>query len=107
MLSIRSRCDEIFEAERTDLIRPKPLAAYTEAPVPAEVPAMPAPAAEPEAAPVPKTPAPVIMPEEVPAGVPAKTEEAAPESTEPEAAPAEAKETVFESLTPEENSSEA
>lgn len=76
VLSIRSRCDEIFEAERTDLIRPKPLAAYAEAPVPAEGPTMPAPAAEPEAAPVPKTPAPVIMPEEVPAEVPEKTEEA-------------------------------
>ena len=107
VLSIRSRCDEIFEAERTDLIRPKPLAAYAEAPVPAEGPTMPAPAAEPEAAPVPKTPAPVIMPEEVPAEVPEKTEEASPESAEPEAAPAEVKETVFESLTPEENSSEA
>lgn len=107
VLSIRSRCDEIFEAERTDLIRPKSLAAYAEAPVPAEGPTMPAPAAEPEAAPVPKTPAPVIMPEEVPAEVPEKTEEASPESAEPEAAPAEVKETVFESLTPEENSSEA
>ena len=107
VLSIRSRCDEIFEAERTDLIRPKPLAAYAEAPVPAEGLTMPAPAAEPEAAPVQKTPAPVIMPEEVPAEVPEKTEEASPESAEPEAAPAEVKETVFESLTPEENSSEA
>ena len=110
VLSIRSRCDEIFEAERTDLIRPKPLEAYTQAPAPVEAPVMPAPAAEPETVPAPKTPAPVILPEEVPAEAPAKAEEAAPKAAEPEempAMPAEPKETVFESLTPEENTSEA
>ena len=109
VLSIRSRCDEIYEAERTDLVRPKPLAATVEAPAPSYVPAAPAQASEPEPAPVPKAPAPVILPEEVPAEVPVETAEAAPAEPEPEAVsavPAEPKESVFESLAPEEEASE-
>ena len=109
VLSIRSRCDEIYEAERTDLVRPKPLAATVEAPAPSYVPAAPAQASEPDPAPVPKAPAPVILPEEVPAEVPVETAEAAPAEPEPEAVPAvpaEPKESVFESLAPEEEASE-
>ena len=109
VLSIRSRCDEIYEAERMGLVRPKPLAACIEAPVPAEAPTVPSPAAEPEIAPAPKSPAPVIMPEEIPAETQTESAEAAPAAPEPEAAPAapaEPKESVFESLTPEEDASE-
>ena len=109
VLSIRSRCDEIYEAERTDLVRPKPLPATVEAPAPSYVPAAPAQASEPDPAPVPKAPAPVILPEEVPAEIPVETAEAAPAEPEPEAVPAvpaEPKESVFESLAPEEEASE-
>ena len=107
VLSIRSRCDEIYEAERTDLVRPKPIAAYT--PSPSDAPAAQAPVPEPEPLPAPKAPAPVIMPEEVPAEVPAETAEAVQAEPEPEAVPAvpaEPKESVFESLAPEEEASE-
>ena len=107
VLSIRSRCDEIYEAERTDLVRPKPIAAYT--PSPSDAPAAQAPVPEPEPLPAPKAPAPVIMPEEVPAEVPAETTEAVQAEPEPEAVPAvpaEPKESVFESLAPEEEASE-
>ena len=106
VLSIRSRCDEIYEAERTDLVRPKPLPAFLQTPAPEEASAAPAPAA-PEGEPAPKTPAPVILPEEVPAEAPAepvKEEPVVPEIPEPEVepvVPAEPKESVFESLTPE------
>ena len=106
VLSIRSRCDEIYEAERTDLVRPKPLPAFLQTPAPEEASAAPAPAA-PEAEPAPKTPAPVILPEEVPAEAPAepvKEEPVVPEIPELEVepvVPAEPKESAFESLTPE------
>ena len=107
VLSIRSRCDEIYEAERTDLVRPKPIAAYTLSP--SDAPAAQTPVPEPEPLPAPKAPAPVIMPEEVPAEVPAETAEAVQAEPEPEAVPAvpaEPKESVFESLAPEEEASE-
>ena len=106
VLSIRSRCDEIYEAERTDLVRPKPLPAFLQTPAPEEAPAAPV-QAEPEAAPAPKTPTPIILPEEVPAEAPAepvKEEPEVPETPESDvepAVPAEPKESVFESLTPE------
>ena len=128
VLSIRERSDAVYESERTDLVRPKPLPAFVEASARYEKPEV-TPAAE-ETEPAPEKakffgrknkkqePAPVILPEEVPAesaaeaGVLAAVEEtesapAAAEPSKPETEQvldsAEPKESPFESLVPEED----
>lgn len=105
VLSIRERSDEVYELERKDLIRP----VFPTANLPEERPAaIPVSAAAPAQKKPEEASAPEILPEEVPAAAPADPV-LADESVRKEQdafIPAEPKESVFESLAPEESPAE-